>query len=319
MPSGVSPWAKGLGKPRAVADRRDGRIGCRQERVDPDPVLGRQSCLQGEFPVRQHADADEDEVCGQLSAVREGDADGTAVPSEDRRHARPEGEAHAHGLLSRAEERAHLCRDRPGHGALGRLDHRHGEAAPGRDGGEFEPDEAGAHHHDRPGGLDLRLERVGIREVAQLTYTREFGPGHGQRPVPRAGGEHEVVVGQVPAVRELQPARRPVDRDGPNPRPVRDRVLGEEAGRAQEQPLLIGLAGEVGLRQGRPLVGKDGLVAHQGDRIPEPTLAQGGGELEARLAGARDDDPGRAHALAPASARPLSATPGRLRAPSDIR
>ena len=97
-----------------------------------------------------------------------------------------------------------------------------------------------------------------------------------------------------------------------------DGVLGEEAGRAQEQALLVGLAGEVSLREGRPLVGQGGLVAHQGDRVPEPALPQGGGELEAGLPGPGHDDPG-AHALAPAGTRPPWATPGRLRAPSDIR
>ena len=127
-----------------------------------------------------------------------------------------------------------------------------------------------------------------------------------------------MVVREVGAVRELQAARIPVDRDGAEPRTVRDGVLGEEAGRAQEQALLVGLAGEVGFREGRPLVGQGGLVAHQGDRVPEPALPQGGGELEAGLPGPGHDDAG-AHALAPAGTRPLWATPGRLRAPSDIR
>ena len=115
----------------------------------------------------------------------------------------------------------------------------------------------------------------------------------------------------------MQAPPGPVDRDGPDPRPVGDGVLGEEAGLAQEQALGVGLAGEISLGQGRSLVGQGGLVADQGDRVPEATLAQGGGQLEARLAGAGHDDAGRAHALAPAASG--SATPGSMRAPSLIR
>ena len=49
-------------------------------------------------------------------------------------------------------------------------------------------------------------------------------------------------------------------------------------------------------------------------------VPQGRGELEAGLPGPGHDDAGSgAHALAPASTRPLWATPGRQRAPSDIR
>ena len=126
-------------------------------------------------------------------------------------------------------------------------------------------------------------------------HPRQVVARHRQHPVARPGGQDEVIVGQGAAIAQAHLPGGPVDRRSGNAGSPGDAVLVEVGGGPQAQAGRIGLAREVGLRQGRPLVGQ-ALVAQERDGIGEARLAQGGRDLEAGLAGADDDDTGRAHA-----------------------
>ena len=100
-----------------------------------------------------------------------------------------------------------------------------------------------------------------------------------------------------PSKPRFAPPPGAVDARRPLARAQLDPVLGEELVRPQPDGVRVRLAGEVGLRQGRALVGQVGLVPEQDDAALEPLLAQRGGGLETALPGTDDDDgPGPAHA-----------------------
>ena len=91
------------------------------------------------------------------------------------------------------EEPGHLGRDRPAHRPLRRLDDVDLLAELAGDGGELEADEPGPDHHDLPDGGDPRLQVTCLGERAQVEDAVEVRPRHRQRPVARAGRQHEVV------------------------------------------------------------------------------------------------------------------------------
>jgi hypothetical protein len=70
----------------------------------------------------------------------------------------------------------------------------------------------------------------------------------------------------------------------------RDVLVSINAGRAQQQPVHIQVALEVGLRQRRPLIGRRRLIADQRDLARETALPQPLRGLAAGLAGADNDD-----------------------------
>ena len=69
-----------------------------------------------------------------------------------------------------------------------------------------------------------------------------------------------------------------------------DGVLGEELGRADQQPLALEGTGEVLLRQRRALVGQPGLLADEGELAREALAAQCIDGLDGSLTGADDHD-----------------------------
>ena len=225
-----------------------------------------------------------------------------------------------------------LGRDRPRHDASGCLDHRDRQAPAGADRGEFEPDEARAHHHDPAGALDGGAQGVGVVEGAELAHAREFGARHRQGPVAGAGGEDEMVVRETFAIREAHLPLLAVDPRHAGLGAVADRVVGKEALLPQEEAAGIGLASEVGLRQRRALIGQHRLLADQGEASGKARLPQRGRGLEAGLARTDDDDVVDAHGPASAGLRadlpatpsePLTGKPpgilGRKRLPSRTR
>src|SRR4051812_1393278 len=81
-----------------------------------------------------------------------------------------------------------------------------------------------------------------------------------------------------------------VDRRDPGAKPQLDVLRGVEAGRAQRQALGGRLALEPALRERRPLIGRDRLLADQGDGALPAILPQEGGGRTARVTSPRDDD-----------------------------
>ena len=81
----------------------------------------------------------------------------------------------------------------PAHRVLRQLDDVHRSPGGDRDRGEFEPDKAGP-NHDHLARLGQTLAQdVGVGEGPQRQNPIEFGAGHRQRPVARAGGQYQMV------------------------------------------------------------------------------------------------------------------------------
>jgi len=71
----------------------------------------------------------------------------------------------------------------------------------------------------------------------------------------------------------------------------RDRVLGKEGRRPDEEPLTLEAAAEVFLRERRALVRRPGLIAHQRELSGETSAPQRVDRLHGGLAASRDHDP----------------------------
>ena len=104
------------------------------------------ACANADF--WHDADADEDEIGQHAAAVGGGDAGGAAVCGIDGGDARLEQQAVAPGLMRLGEELRHDRRHGAAHAARQRLDHRHLLAELRGDGGELQPDKAGAGDDD---------------------------------------------------------------------------------------------------------------------------------------------------------------------------
>ena len=107
--------------------------------------------------------------------------------------------------MRRGEEMRGRHRDDAAHHPVGQLDDMDVLAVGARDGGEFEADEAGADHHDPVGGGEPLAQLVGLGQRAQIAHAVELDARQWRHPVARAGGEHEMAVGEALAGSEQQP------------------------------------------------------------------------------------------------------------------
>ena len=95
-----------------------------------------------------------------------------------------------------------------------------------------------------------------------------------------------MVPGDLTPGSHSKAATRPIDLGDRIAMDKFDLLLGIELRWPQPQIIDPGFPGEIGFRQGRPLVGQDRLVANQHDAAVKPLLAQRGGGLKPALAGA---------------------------------
>ena len=161
--------------------------------------------------------------------------------------------------------------------------------------GELQADEAGADHDDLARRLQPLAERLRVGERAELEHAVERRAGHGQGSVSRAHREHQVVVRQRLAAGQGRQAPGAVQAGHALAAPQLQAVLGEEPFRPQPDRVGVGLAGEIGLRQRRPLIRKVRLVAHEDHPALETLLTQGRRDLEPALARADHHDRCRMH------------------------
>ena len=173
---------------------------------------------------------------------------------------------------------------------LGHLDDVHADPGGARHRGEFEADKTGADHHHFAHFAEPPAQDVGIGQGAQRQHAVELGAGHRERAKPRPGGQHDLVAGDLAARAQSQPAALPVDLGHGLAGDELDPLFFVERSRAQPQFVEAAVAGEIGFRQGRALIGQRRLVADQQDPAGEPLLAQRRRGLETGLAGADDGD-----------------------------
>ena len=194
------------------------------------------------------------------------------------------------GVLGGVERRDRRRHD-PVHHPLERLEHGHRGAELGQARRHLESDVAAA-DDDRPRPWpDCGLDRIGIRERAQIEHARQIDTGQRQPAGSRAGADHERRVVECGAVFQDEKPLLSKNSRGAGAEAQIDAVLGVVALGSEPGPLQRHLAAEIRFRQRRPLIGQVRLVAEQGKVALEAQLAQAHGDLRARLPGADDDHP----------------------------
>ena len=219
----------------------------------------------------------------------------------DRLKRRSEADVGAHLAMPVEEEGRDLARDGAAHQPVRRLQEHDVLAQRPDRRGDLEADEAAADDGD---GVRLghpRPQMLRILGGAQLVDAGKRGARHGQRAVGGAGGDHQMIVRKGLAGRERDGRGVPVDRNDALAAPERDPVLLVKALRPQQEAVEVGVGLDVGLRERRALIGETRLLGDDGDVPLIAELPETGGDLEAGLAAAGDDDAG--HQPRPAERR----------------
>ena len=140
--------------------------------------------------------------------------------------------------------------------------------------------------------VERRTEPPDIVDFAKGEHARQIDARQRQGARSCAGGEHQRVVTECPAVAEANLLSREIDGDCRRAELKLDLVVAPVTLAAQQQrvggrPLL-----QERLRQGRPLIRRIGLVADHADRAGITALSQADRELRRGLAGADDENSG---------------------------
>ena len=160
------------------------------------------------------------------------------------------------------------------HRLLRHLDDVNGRTPRDRHRGKFEADEPGADDDDVSYLVKSLAQDIGVGERAQRQHAVELGSRHSERPAARAGGQDQMVPGQLAARGQSQPAFGPVDRGHGLAGQDLDLMLGVEGLRPEPELVEAAVAGEVGFRKRRALIGRNRLVADHYDPAGKALLAQ---------------------------------------------
>ena len=188
------------------------------------------------------------------------------------------------------EEVRQRGRDGAGHHPVHRFEHRHLQSALGADGGDLKPDIARADDGDARTRQERRLQRVHIGDGFEIENPRQIGARTAQLAHPRAGGQQQLVVGQLAAIGQLHGLARTVDRLGRGVQQQIDARFAIIGIGFQEQARPLQLAQQIGLGERRALIGRIGFLAHQGDGAGMAFGAQRLDGLDGGLTGANNDD-----------------------------
>ena len=202
--------AVAVGKPCAVADRRDGRVCRHQVVVDEDAVVHGQPCRPSQLTVGNCTDTDDDQVGRQLVATGSEDAPDGSVDAGDPVDRLTEPQTHTCCGMPLGQELAGHRRDGAVEKSRSDLDHRDAHAESGSDRGQLEADEAAAHEDDRAGGAQVRAEPTSVVECPQRVHAGQ--PAAGDRHRPRVANRGPGPGGHRPgaclsAARPEQPSR----------------------------------------------------------------------------------------------------------------
>ena len=249
----------------AVADRSDLGDARRQVFVDDDAVLDREPGIARKLGVGHDPDADQHEFGRQHPAVGRLDRADPAVGSEDADDPGSERDRGAPADMRPGEKPRCRRRHHPPHRLLRHLDDVDGDPGGARHRGEFEPDKAGADHDHLAHLAQPLTQDVGVGQRAQRQNALELGTRHPERPKPRPGGEHDMVAVDLAARGQLQATPAPVDRGNTLAGDEVDPMCFVKCLRPQPQFVEPAVAGKIGFRQRRALVGQDRLVADQQD------------------------------------------------------
>jgi hypothetical protein len=132
----------------------------------------------------------------------------------------------------------------------------------GHDLGDGDEELLGA-DHDVLGAGGGGGQGVGVAAAAQVVDAAQLGPGQGQAPRHRPGGQQQPLVADALAGGELEPTAGRVDRADRGGGAQLDVVGDVEPFLVHVEVVAVGLATQVGLGQRRALVGLLGLLAEQ--------------------------------------------------------
>ena len=284
--------AEGLVPPGcAFADGVDVAVAGAAVVVHRDAAAGahRQGVLAGELVPRADAGGEHDHVGLQVAAVGEHHAVAGAGPVGDLHGVAAGVHLHPEGFDLAAQHAAAVVVHLHRHQARGELHHVGLQAEVAQGLGAFEAEQAAAHHHAAPGagaafGHAFQVFDGAIDEaVGAVVAAHRRHEGH------RAGGQHQLVVGQHLAVGGGDGLVAPVDGAGAGLEAERETGLLEEARRHQGQ-VFGALAGEE-FGQMHPVVGGAGLFAQHADfGVGELQLVELLEELVAHHAMTDNDD-----------------------------
>jgi hypothetical protein len=208
------------------------------------------------------------------------------------------------GPVEVGERRRHRSREQPVAG----LDDGHGRAEGAGARGDLETDEASADDDDVTTASKRCGQDVCVGDGAQREHSLEVGSLDGKGGL--GGARREGEAGEVELTAGCRgglPARSaPVDRDHRVAGDQLDALLVEPGAVSQHEGGSVLLPAQVGLRQGRALVGHLGLVTEEDDRVLVAERSQLCDERQARLPRADDERAAvsRHHPCAPSSCTP---------------
>ena len=272
----------------AVAGRPDMGIAGACILVHHDAVLHAEAGMDRQFVTGNHADAHQHDV-GVIGQAAGAHPFHFSVAAKGF-HPGIQHQLYARLAMLVGIEGGNLRRHRARHQPVHRLEHRHVQSALGADRRHLQPDIAAAHHGDALARLEDILQPVHIGDGLEIVDARQVGAGAFQAAHPRAGGQQQLVIGQRAAIGEFHAALGTMDRLGSGVQDQIAAIVGIIIVGLQEQARALELAQQIGLGQGRALIGRIGFVAHHGDGAGKALLAQRLESLTAGLAGADDDD-----------------------------
>ena len=194
------------------------------------------------------------------------------------------------GVLGLVES-GHLGTRYAAHHPGGHFEHGHLHAALASRRRHFEADVAAADDHEPPLGGTFGADAVGVGDGAQIVHTGELAPGDEQATRTAAGGEQQRVVRQDQAVIEPHVSFAARNVGHPLSEMRRDRMLGKESRRPDEETLALEAAGEVLLRERRPLVRRPRIITDEGQLSRKAPATQRVDCLYGGLASSHDHDP----------------------------
>jgi hypothetical protein len=231
-----------------------------------------------------HADAEHDEVGGQSGAVAEGDR--SPVDAGD---ALAEMKDDTLLLVQRLDEAANLAPHDAFERQMVRSDHVHRHAPRPQRRGNFETDEARAHHDHVLRSARLVGQRAAVGECAEIVNQRAVRAGNWRMHRLGARGDQKRAVRVTVAVLENDLSLGHIDRRRSAAKQQCDVVLGEVLGRSQRNPVFLRFARQIVLGEVRTVARRRVVGTDDRHRPVVPLAAQRVGGGQARAAAPHDD------------------------------
>jgi hypothetical protein len=253
--------------------------------IHRDAAVERETGLFRQRQPRTHPDADDHHIGFEHAAALERRA--LAVDPD---HGIAEMEDDAVLFVQRAHEIAHLRAEHALHRPLLGCDDMDLKFARTQRRRGLKPDKARADHNCAARACHRVNDRPAIAERTQRTDMRLIGARNRQPHRLSAGRQQKTVIGNAATAGDNDVARLGIDRGDLRLEPQVDAGFGIKAVRAQRQPILRRAAGEVILRQVRPVDRRRGIIAQHHDAASKLLPPQHLGRRESRSPSADDHD-----------------------------